>query len=171
MISLIAAIGKNNELGKNNTLLWSMPADMKHFQETTRGHTVIMGRKTFESLGHSSTGELGRSLPNRRNIVITRDENYSRRDIEVVHSLEEALNLAKSEKNEEIFIIGGAEIYRQTILLADKLYLTHIGAEDNTADSFFPKIDKSKWREVSRKEHKKDKDNPCDYTFSIYERI
>jgi len=163
MISLIAAIGKNNELGKGNTLLWSMPADMKHFQETTRGHTVVMGRKTFESIG--------RPLPNRKNIVITRDKNYSRQNIDIAHSLEEALELAKLEKNEEIFIIGGAEIYKQAILLADKLYITHIDAEDKNADVFFPKIDKREWREVSREEYQPDEKNIFPYIFSIYEKF
>src|SRR3990167_2459998 len=107
MISLIAAIGKNNELGKGNTLLWHIPADMKHFREITRGHTVIMGRKTFESIG--------RPLPDRRNIVITRDKNYLRDSVDVVHSLEEAIMSARTPlaENEEIFIIGGAEIYKQ----------------------------------------------------------
>ena len=101
MISLIAAIGKNNELGKGNTLLWSMPADMKHFTKTTALHTVVMGRKTFESIG--------KPLPNRRNIVITRDADYKKPGIEVVHSLAGALDLFPGQ-NEEIFIIGGAEI-------------------------------------------------------------
>ena len=97
IISLIAAIGKNNELGKGNDLLWKLPNDQKHFRERTSGHTVIMGRKTFESLGHSPTGEpLGRPLPNRRNIVITRDKNYRGDGIEIVHSLEEALTFQTS---------------------------------------------------------------------------
>ena len=160
MISLIAAIGKNNELGKGNTLLWSMPADMKHFQETTRGHTVVMGRKTFESIG--------RPLPNRKNIVITRDENYSRQNIDIARSLEEALELAKLEKNEEIFIIGGAEIYKQAILLADKLYITHIDAEDKNADVFFPKIDKREWRGVFPEKKQPDGKKNFPYIFSIF---
>ena len=112
MISLIAAIGKNNELGKGNTLLWHLPADMKHFKEITTLHPVIMGRKTFESIGHP--------LPNRRNIVITRNVNYKKGlpaeagGIELAYSLNEALDLFPDQK-EEIFIIGGAELYRQTI--------------------------------------------------------
>ena len=117
MISIIAAIGKNNELGKGNTLLWHMPADMKYFRDTTRGHAVIMGRKTFESLKEP--------LPNRKNIIITRDKNYLRHGVDVVHSLEEAINLSKNN-GEEVFIIGGAEIYKQAILIADKLYINHV---------------------------------------------
>ncbi len=161
MISLIAAIGKNNELGKKNALLWHVPADMKYFREKTKGHTVIMGRKTFESLKGP--------LPNRKNIIITRDENYLRHGVDVVHSLEEALGQA--EGKQEVFIIGGAEIYKQALALADKLYITHINAEDKEADSFFPEIIPIVWNEVSREEHEKDDKNPFDYTFSVYERF
>src|SRR6185436_89307 len=104
MISLVAAIGKNNELGKGNDLLWKLPADMQHFIKTTTGHPVLMGRKTFESIG--------KPLPKRRNIVITRDKTYKHEGVEVVHSIEEALGLL--DKKEEIMIIGGAEIYKQS---------------------------------------------------------
>ncbi|OGI86151.1 dihydrofolate reductase [Candidatus Nomurabacteria bacterium RIFCSPLOWO2_01_FULL_39_17] len=162
MISIIAAIGKNNELGKNNSLVWNMPADMQYFRNKTKGHTVIMGRKTFESIG--------RPMPNRKNIIITRDENYLHHGIDAVHSLDEALKLA-SEKEAEIFIIGGAEIYRQSMNLADRLYITHIEAEDKDADTFFPEIIPVVWNKISREEHKKDKENPFDYIFSVYEKI
>ena len=160
MISLIAAIGRNNELGKGNNLLWKLPADMRHFIQITTLHSVVMGRKTFESLGRSPTGEpIGRPLPNRRNIVI-----------KVVHSLAEALDKFPDQK-EEIFIIGGAEIYRQFMPIADKLYITHIAAEDDSADSFFPEIIPVVWKEVSHEEHEKDEKNPLAYTFSIYEKL
>ena len=168
MISLIAAIGKNNELGKGNTLLWSMPADMKHFRDTTSLHAVIMGRKTFESIG--------KPLPNRRNIVITRDADYKKdlpaeaRGVEVVHSLAEALDLFPN-KEEEIFVIGGAEIYKQTMPIADKLYITHVDAGDADADAFFPEIIPIVWNEISHTEYQKDEKNPFNYTFSIYEKI
>ncbi|KKQ20841.1 MAG: Dihydrofolate reductase [Candidatus Nomurabacteria bacterium GW2011_GWA1_37_20] len=162
MISLIAAIGKNNELGKNNTLVWSMPTDLKYFRKTTSGHPVIMGRKTFESIG--------RPMPNRRNIVITRDQNYKKDGIEVAHSLEEALNLVPHKK-EEIFIIGGAEIYKQAMPIADKLYITHIEAEDKDADAFFPEIIPIVWNEISREERKKDEKNSFNYTFSVYKKF
>jgi len=161
MISLIAAIGKNNELGKNNTLLWHLPADMKHFRETTSGRSVIMGRKTFESIG--------KPLPNRKNIVITRDQNYKKEGIEVVHSLEEAIEKTKEEK--ESFVIGGAEIYKQVFPIADKLYITHIEAEDKEADAFFPEIIPIVFLETSREEHKKDYKNPYDYSFVTYNRF
>ncbi len=164
-ISLIVAIGKNNELGKGNTLLWHMPADMKFFRETTRGHAVVMGRKTFESLKGP--------LPNRKNIVITRDKNYKKEGTEVVHSLDEAIQIPRVPlgKDQEIFIIGGAEIYKQAIGIADRLYITHINAEDKDADTFFPEIIPVVWNEISREEHKKDSENPFDYTFSVYERF
>jgi len=161
MISLIAAIGKNNELGKGNTLLWHMPEDMKYFREKTKGRTVIMGRKTFESLKGP--------LPNRKNIVITRDKKYLRHGVDVVHSLEEAIEKVKNE--EEVFIIGGAEIYKQALPIADRLYITHIEAEDVEADSFFPEIIPVVWNEISHIEHKKDKNNPFNYTFSVYEKF
>ncbi|MDP9249259.1 MAG: dihydrofolate reductase [bacterium] len=162
MISLIAAIGRNNELGKGNTLLWSMPADMKHFRETTALHTVIMGRKTFESIG--------KPLPDRRNIVITRDVNYKKEGVEIAHSLAGALDLV-ADQNEEVFIIGGAELYKQTIEIADKLYITHVDAEDKDADAFFPEIIPIVWNEVSHTEHSADAKNPFTYTFSVYERF
>ena len=161
MISLIAAIGKNNELGKGNDLVFKLPADMKYFRDTTKGHTIIMGRKTFESIG--------KALPARKNIVITRDKTYLRHGVDVVHSLEEAL--AKTNKKDEAFIIGGAEIYKQAMNLADKLYITHVNAEDKNADVFFPEIIPMVWNETSRQEHKKDSENPFDYTFSIYEKF
>ena len=171
MISLIAAIGRNNELGKGNNLLWKLPADMRHFIQITTLHSVVMGRKTFESLGRSPTGEpIGRPLPNHRNIVITRDVKYKPAGVEVVHSLAEALDKFPDQK-EEIFIIGGAEIYRQFMPIADKLYITHIAAEDDSADSFFPEIIPVVWKEVSHEEHEKDEKNPLAYTFSIYEKL
>lgn len=162
MISLIAAIGKNNELGAKNALLFNMPADMKYFRDTTRGHSVIMGRKTFESLPNGA-------LPNRRNIIITRDTEYKSEGIEVVNSLDEALKLFENN-NEEVFIIGGAEIYKQAIEKADKLYITHIDAEDKDADSFFPVIDKAIWQIKSREDFSADEKNIFDYSFLKYDR-
>lgn len=168
MISLIAAIGRNNELGKSNTLLWHLPADLKHFKEITTLHPVVMGRKTFESLG--------RPLPNRRNIVITRDVNYkkdlpaSAGGVEIVHSLSAALDLFPNQ-DEEIFIIGGGELYKQTMPIADKLYITHVDASAPDADTFFPEIIPIVWNEIAHEEHKKDEKNLFDYIFSVYERF
>ncbi len=155
-ISLIAAIGKNNELGKDNQLLWNIPEDMKHFRETTRGHTVIMGRKTFESIG--------KALPNRRNIVITRDANYRKDGVDVTNSLEEAILLC--ENSEEVFIIGGGEIYKQALPFASKLYITHVHKEYD-ADTFFPEIKESDWIKT-RKDDGLANDVP--YSFATYEK-
>jgi dihydrofolate reductase len=162
MISLIAAIGENNELGKNNSLLWNIPADMKRFKDTTILHSVVMGRKTFESIG--------KPLPNRRNIVITHNLNYKKDGVEVVHSLAQALDLFP-DPNEEIFIIGGAQIYELTMDIADKLYITHINAEDKKADTYFPEIIPIVWNEVSHVEQDADDKNPYAYTFSVYEKF
>lgn len=131
-ISMIAAIGKNRELGKNNDLIWHFKEDMKFFREITTGNTVLMGRKTFESLPHA--------LPNRRNVVITTNKDYVAEGAEVVTSIEEAL---EATKNENVFVIGGGKIYSELLKYADKLYLTEIDAECESADVFFPKFDKN----------------------------
>lgn len=162
ILSLIAAIGKNNEIGKKNMLLWHLPADMKFFRATTKGHGIIMGRKTFESLPGL--------LPNRRNVIITRDKKYKVEGGDVVHSLEEALEIF-GKTDEEVFVIGGAEIYKQAIDVADKLYITHIDGEVKGADAFFPEIVPIVWNEVSHKENKPDDKNPIPYTFSVYEKF
>lgn len=131
-ISMIAAVGKNRELGKNNDLIWHFKEDMKFFRETTTGNTVIMGRKTFESLPHA--------LPNRQNIVITTNSDYVADGAEVVTGVQEAL---KTAKNENVFIIGGGSIYSEFLKYADRLYLTEIDSECDEADTFFPEFDKS----------------------------
>ncbi len=166
ILSIISAIGKNNELGLNNQLLWDLPRDMLHFRETTSGHPVIMGRKTFESIG--------RPLPNRRNVVITRDVSYSKEGVEVVHSLPEAIDLFKYDVNplpngEEVFVIGGAEIYKQSMDHADRLYITHVDGEFE-ADAFFPTISPNFWNEKSREHFGTDEENNRPMDFVIYER-
>ena len=162
MISLIAAIGKNYEIGKKNMLLWKIPADMKHFKDTTRDHTVIMGQKTFESIGMP--------LPNRRNIVVTREDSFNASGVEISRDLDKTLAEFK-KSSEEVFVIGGAMVYGQAIKVADKLYITHVSGEFPDADTFFPEIIPVVWNEISHQEHKKDSENPYDYTFSIYERF
>ena len=137
-LSMIAAIGKNNELGKNNDLIWHFREDMQFFKATTMGHPVMMGRKTFESLP--------KALPGRRNIVITQNREYTAEGAEVACSLEEAVALAGEG---EAFIIGGGSIYTAALPLCDKLYLTEIDAECPEADTFFPAFDKAQYtREV-----------------------
>lgn len=133
-VSMIAAIGKNRELGKNNDLIWHFKEDMKFFRETTTGNTVVMGRKTFESLPHA--------LPNRRNVVISSNKNYHAEGAEVVTSVGEALEKTKSDN---VFVIGGGKIYSEFLKYADKLYLTEIDAQCSDADTFFPEFDKSEF--------------------------
>ena len=135
-IKIIAAIGKNRELGAKNQLMWNLPGDMKFFRETTRGATVIMGRLTFESIG--------RPLPKRRNIVITRNAEYAPEGVEVVSSLEDALKA--SADDETVYIIGGARVYADALKYADEIFLTEIDAEYPEADVFFPEFDKAEWR-------------------------
>lgn len=164
ILSIISAIGNNNEIGKANALLWNLPLDMKHFKETTTGHTVIMGQNTFLSIG--------RPLLNRRNIVITLDESFYANGVEIVHStdeLEKLLNETMSE-NEEAFIIGGGMIYKLFINKADKLYITHVDMSDKEADTYFPVIDKDKWEKVENKKYKKDEKNIYNLEFAIYNR-
>ena len=158
IISLIAAMGKNRAIGKNNSLPWSMPADLKYFMEKTKGKTVIMGRKTFESIG--------KPLPNRKNIIITRDKNYKADGYVVAYSIDDALNAAKS--TEEVMVIGGANIYAQFLPKANRIYLTII-KNDFEGDAFFPKYGKE-WKERKREECKADKNNKYDYVFLVLEK-
>ena len=162
MLSIIVATAKNNAIGKNNQLLWHMPGDLKFFRKTTSGHTVIMGRKTFESVGQA--------LPKRRNIVITRQQGYQAEGIEVVNSLEDALALCATD-TEEIFIVGGAQIYEQALPLCDKLYLTLIHHEFTEADTFFPTINDQEWQLEEVEHHENDEKNPYDYSFMVYTKI
>ena len=133
-VSMIAAVGKNLELGKNNNLIWHFKEDMKFFKDTTMGHTVVMGRKTFESLP--------KALPGRKNIVISSNAEYQAQGATVVTSVEEALQIAD---NEEIFVLGGGKIYAEFLPYADKLYLTEIYAECEDADTYFPQFNKSEY--------------------------
>jgi dihydrofolate reductase len=142
MISLIAALAKNRAIGKDNQLLWHLPEDMRHFRETTRGKTVIMGRKTWESLPAAF-----RPLPGRRNIVVTRDRHYLAEGATLAHTLAEAI--AAAGNDDETFIIGGAELYRQALPLAQRLYLTEI-SQAYEGDVFFPVLPAAEWQEVSR---------------------
>jgi Dihydrofolate reductase len=160
ILSIIVAIGKNNEIGGNNDLLWHLPADLKRFKEITTGHVIIMGRKTFESLPNGA-------LPNRRNIVISRNSDLQIEGVEVYSSLD--LALLKAMDEEEVFIIGGAQLYKQTFRDANKLYLTKVHAEFPQADIYFPVIDYTEWLEIRRKTHLVDEKNA--YGFSFLELI
>ena len=157
MITIIAAIAKDNALGKDNQLIWHLPNDLKRFKKVTSGHHVIMGRKTFESLG--------KPLPNRVNIVITRNSNYTAEGCVVVHSLQEAIAAAKDDANP--FILGGAQIYKQALQVADVLDLTFVH-QSFDADAFFPEINMEIWKENSREDYKADEKNKFDYSFVTY---
>ena len=143
MISLIAAVAKNRVIGKDNQLLWHLPEDMRYFRETTRGKAVIMGRKTWESLPDSF-----RPLPGRHNIVVSRNPSYQATGATLVTSLDEAKS--KAGEANEVFIIGGAELYQQAMQIADRLYLTEI-ANNFEGDAFFPEVLPQVWEEISRK--------------------
>lgn len=157
-ISIIVAIGENHAIGKNNQLLWHMPNDLKHFKDLTSGRTIIMGRKTFDSVG--------KPLPRRRNIVVTR-QDITIPGCEIVKSVEDGLALCKDE--DEVFIGGGAEIYKLAMHLTDRIYLTIIHKSFD-ADTFFPEIDKSEWEEVKREDFEPDEKNPLPYSFITLER-
>jgi dihydrofolate reductase len=165
IISLIAALSKNKVIGKNNDLPWHLPDDMKYFMQTTKAHHVIMGRKNYESIP-----EKFRPLPNRINIVVTRQPDFNAPNCQVVNSIEKALEIATAENPQEVFIIGGAEIYHQGFSVANKLYLTEIDA-DIEGDTFFPTFDKSKWTEVSRVHHTTDDRHKYPFDFVVYEKI
>ncbi|HVS94102.1 MAG TPA: dihydrofolate reductase [Mucilaginibacter sp.] len=157
-ISIIVAIGENNAIGKNNQLLWHMPADLKHFKEITSGKSIIMGRKTFDSVG--------KPLPKRRNIVVTK-QDITIPGCEVVKSIDDGLALCAGE--EEVFIGGGAEIYRQAMPKTDRIYLTVIHKVYD-ADTFFPEINRSEWMETHHEDHDADERNPIPYSFITLER-
>lgn len=163
-VAMIAALAQNNAIGINNKMPWHLPADLRYFKAVTLGKPVVMGRKTFDSLG--------RPLPGRSNIVITRDRHYRAEGIQVVHSLEQALSLAghiAQGQAEEVMVIGGAEIYRQALLVAQRLYLTRV-AKHFAGDAFFPELEPQAWRLVSREDHLADSGQPLAYSFQVLER-
>jgi dihydrofolate reductase len=159
-ISLIVAKSKNNVIGKNNQLPWHLPADLQYFKRLTMGHHMIMGRKTFESIG--------KPLPGRTSIVITSNKDYSAPGCVIVHSLKEAINAAK--KDEEVFIIGGAAVFSEALHLADIVYLTEIH-ENFEGDVYFPELDFLNWKLVKKEHHNPDEKNKYSYSFAQYERV
>jgi len=160
MITLIAAVGENNAIGKNNQLLWHLPNDFKRFKQFTTNHFIIMGRKTFESFP--------RPLPNRTHIVISRQKNYAPNGCIVVSNLEKAIEICP--KNQEIFIIGGGEIYNQSIIIADKLDITKVHHSFD-GDVFFPEIDLKIWKLTASIFNNRDEKHQYDYSFQVFERI
>jgi len=162
MLSIVVAKAKNNIIGKDNKIIWHLPEDLKHFKNLTTGHTIIMGRKTFESLG--------KILPNRKHIIFSNNPDFKVYDenVEVVHSLLQIQDLI--EGKEEAFVIGGAMIYNFLMPYVKKMYVTEI-EKDFDGDAFFPRIDDKIWKEVSREKGIKDENNKLDYYFVTYERI
>lgn len=156
---IIAAMDKNQVIGKNNTLPWHLPADLKHFKKVTMGKPIIMGRKTFESIG--------KPLPGRQNIILTRDKNYHATGCSIIHSIDE---INKHTDAEEIFVIGGSEIFNQLLPFAQKLYLTFIDAQFD-GESYFPKWQKNEWHEIYREDHLADEQNKYNYSFVTYEKL
>ena len=167
MLSIIVAVAQNGAIGRNNELLWHISEDLKYFKSTTTGHPVIMGRKTYESIG--------RPLPGRRNIVLTRGameippiKNPQTTSMEVVNSLDEIYRIAQGD--EEFFVMGGGMLYNETFGKADFLYLTRIYAEAENADTFFPQVDEREWEVVRESEMKHDEENGIDFKFIVYKR-
>ncbi|MET3538165.1 dihydrofolate reductase [Chryseobacterium limigenitum] len=161
MTTIVVAMGEKNEIGFNNQLLWHLPKDLKHFKDLTSEHPIIMGRKTYESIG--------KPLPNRTNIVISKKKNWFEEGILIVGSIKEAVKFAK-KIDENVFIIGGGNIYEQTMDLADKLEVTLVKA-DLDADTYFPKIDAKVWKKTEEVFHEKDEKNQYDFYFQTFERI
>lgn len=168
MLSMIVAVAENNAIGRKNELLWHISEDLKYFKATTTGHPVIMGRKTYESIG--------RPLPGRRNIVVTRRggvegeiKNPQTTSLEVVDSLDQAVQMAKGEG--EFFVMGGGEVYNQLFDRADRLYITKIYARAEDADTFFPAVTETQWRVLRCGEKLQDPENGIDFQFVVYERI
>ncbi|MBN8679414.1 MAG: type 3 dihydrofolate reductase [Chitinophagales bacterium] len=162
LISAIVATAKHNVIGKDNQIPWYLPADLSYFKKTTLGHHIIMGRNSFHSIG--------RPLPKRTNIVVTRDPFFSADGVMVAHSVEEALGLAYDGGEEEVFIIGGGEIYRETAELWDKIYLTRVDLEVD-GDVFFPEINTEEWTETWSEAHQADEKNEHAFTFCVLERL
>lgn len=158
-LSIIVAASRNNVIGKDNQLIWRLSADLKRFKALTTGHTIIMGRKTFDSIG--------KPLPNRTSVIITRQEDYKQEGCIVVHSLEEALEAVKDQ--EKVFIIGGGTIYKEAIDKADELYLTRVHS-DFFGDTFFPEIKPEQWESVARQDCLPDEKNEYAYSFIDYKR-
>lgn len=162
-ISLIAAMSQNRVIGKNNDLPWRLPDDMKYFQKTTKGHVVIMGRKNFDSLPANF-----KPLPNRTNVILTRNKDLVAEGCEIFTELAKAVNFAKDCKEEELFIIGGGEVYKQSLHLADRIYLTRINHEIE-GDTYFPEL-APEWKVVEEIHHPKDDRHQYNFDFLIFEK-
>jgi len=159
-ITLIVAAAANNAIGKNNKMLWHLPDDFKYFKQHTLDHSIVMGRKTFESIG--------KPLPQRRNIVLTKDLNWSAEEVDVANSLDEVLTYCRDER--EIFIIGGAKIYQQMLPFAQKILLTRVHTTLD-GDAYFPELSQTEWKKVSEERHPQDERHAYAFTFEVWDRV
>lgn len=165
IISLIAAVSKNLVIGKNNDLPWNLPDDMKFFMQTTKGHHCIMGRKNYDSIPDKF-----RPLPNRTNIVVTRQKGFKAPGCIVVNAIQRGIDIARNNGETEVFIIGGADIYRLGMTITQRMYLTEIQAEMH-GDVFFPSFDKKEWRETKRVHHDADERHAYAFDYVVYDKI
>lgn len=166
IVSLIVAVSENNVIGKDNDLVWHLPKDLQFFKTTTKGHFVIMGRRNFDSIP-----EKYRPLPNRTNVIVTRQKDYTTDGCLITHSIEQAIELAKSAGDKEPFIIGGGQIYKQALEnnLIDRIYLTRVHNEFE-GDTFFPKLSSEKWKEVKKENHTADERHSSSFSFITLEK-
>lgn len=160
-ITLIVAAAENNAIGRKNKMLWHLPDDFKYFKQHTLEHSIVMGRKTYDSIG--------KALPERRNIVLSRNENWQADEVDVANSLNEVMLYCRDER--EIFIIGGAKIYQQTLPLAQKVLLTRVHSSFKRADAFFPELPANEWKKTSEDYHAADERHEYAFTFEVWERI
>lgn len=160
MISLLYAMDKNRLIGSNNQLPWHLPQDLAYFKRITLNHKIVMGRKTFDSIG--------RPLPKRENIIITRDNQFACSGCTILHSIDEIVKLS-NETDEEIFVIGGSEIFKEILPYSDRLYVTYIHHEFE-GDTFFPATNESDWKVISKEQGIMDEKNPYDFDFVVYEK-
>lgn len=163
-IAMIAAVAENGVIGKDNDLAWSLPDDMKYFMNTTKGHYIVLGRKNYDSLPPKF-----RPLPNRTNVVITRQSDLQLEGAHIVNTLEEAFEFCKKNNQEKIFVIGGGQIYKLALPYADTLYITEVHHSFD-GDTYFPEFDKSDWEEVSREPHGMDERHLYPFNFVVYKR-
>jgi len=161
LISAIVAKAKNNVIGKDNDIPWYLPADLKYFKRVTTGHHIIMGRKVYQSIG--------KPLPKRTNVIVTRNPFFIVSNCFIANSIEEGINIAQENSDDEVMIIGGGEIYKQTMDLWDKLYITEVDAVV-AGDIYFPEMDLDQWALVSKEDHQKDSKNQYNYSFQVYDR-
>lgn len=161
LISFVVAATENNVIGRDNDLPWNLPDDMKFFVKITKGHHILMGRKNLESFG--------KLLPHRTNIVISTKKDYHFGDAVIKHSIDEGIKYARENGEEELMIIGGGEIYKQTLPITDRIYLTRIHAELE-GDTFFPELDMNEWKEISSEYHPRDERHQYDFTFKVLEK-